>query len=203
MSLAGSVSYLIPGIRIKDEAAIQKLWDRYFMKLVRLARRKLPMNRGRVADELDAAACALESFCRRAERGEFPDLCDRGDLWSLLKRITLGKVADQIKRELTTKRGGGNVRGDSAFSQPGLVECEFGIAQSVIDREPTPAEASETADECARLLKMLRNDGLRQLALLKADGCTLEEIAIELGIGTRTAARWLAEIRKTWAKEVS
>jgi hypothetical protein len=48
----------------------------------------------RVADEEDVALSAFDSFCAGAERGRFPDLKDRDNLWALLVTITARKAAD-------------------------------------------------------------------------------------------------------------
>jgi hypothetical protein len=50
-----------------------------------------------VADEEDAALSAFDSFCRRAEQGQFPDLKDRDGLWALLVVLTAHKAADLLR----------------------------------------------------------------------------------------------------------
>ncbi|MBI3463465.1 MAG: RNA polymerase subunit sigma-70 [Planctomycetes bacterium] len=201
MPSVGTISDWIPGLKAGDEAAVQQLWERYFQRLVQLAGQKLQRKWQRVADAEDAALSALASFCRRAERGEFPDLNDGANLWSLVAKITLGKVSDYINRGKAKKRGSGMVRGDSALIGVGSSGREVGMAEGALDRDPTPAEAAEFSEDCQRLLGMLRSDDLRKVALLKADGYTREQIAGKLGTSLRTVARCIAEIRKTWAKE--
>jgi DNA-directed RNA polymerase specialized sigma24 family protein len=44
----------------------------------------------------------------------------------------------------------------------------------------------------------LGNDSLRQVALWKMDGYTVDEIADRMGCARRTIARRLDLIRKTW-----
>src|SRR5256714_3134997 len=84
--------------------------------LARARRRGLPR---RAADEEDVALSAFASFCRGAERGRFPRLDDRDDLWKVLVVITARKALDLVARERRLKRGGGAVRGDSALLGPG------------------------------------------------------------------------------------
>ena len=200
MPSGGSISDLIRGLKAGDEAAVQRLWERYFQRLVALASKKLHSKWRRVMDAEDAALSALKSFCERAKRGDFPDLHNRDDLWSLLAKFTAGKVADYINREKAKKRGGGKVRGDSAFAGRESSGRELGIEHQVLDRDPTPAEVAEFADQCQHLLAMLRSDELRQVALLKADGFTHRQIAAKFDTTPRTIDRWVAEIRKTWEK---
>src|SRR5260370_6120356 len=82
----GSVTRWIGDLKSGGESAAQQLWERYFERLVRLARKKLQKARRprAVEDEEDAALSAFDSFCRGVDRGRFPRLADRDDLWRLL-----------------------------------------------------------------------------------------------------------------------
>src|SRR5262245_51636439 len=89
----GSVTHWIGDLKSGGDSAAQHLWERYFQRLVRLARKKLQSDRRpRTAeDEEDAALSAFDSFCRGVDRGRFPRLTDRDDLWRLLVVLTLRK----------------------------------------------------------------------------------------------------------------
>src|SRR5262245_52572189 len=80
----GSVTRWLGRLQQADPAAAQRLWERYFPQLVRLAHQKLRGAPQAVADEEDVALSAFDSFCRNAERGRFPELLDRDGLWRLL-----------------------------------------------------------------------------------------------------------------------
>src|SRR5262245_13660924 len=71
MSLNGSISRLLEGLKAGDDAAAQALWERYCDRLVRLARRKLEARFRRVADEEDIALSAFNSLCLGGRRGRF------------------------------------------------------------------------------------------------------------------------------------
>ena len=58
------------------------------------------------------------------------------------------------------------------------------------------------AEECRRLLDILGNDQMEQLALLKLEGYTNAEAGQQLGIPDRTLKRRLATIRKCWEREL-
>ena len=58
------------------------------------------------------------------------------------------------------------------------------------------------AEECQRLLDVLEDDSLRQVALSRMEGYTNDEIAAQLGCARRTIARRLELIRKTWMSVV-
>src|SRR5688572_2016982 len=96
-----------------DADVAQRLWQRYFQRLVDLARKKLQGNRPRSADEEDIALSAFHRFCRAAEQRRFPDLSDRKDLWNILVVLTARKAWALIKHEGRPKPGG-NVVASSA-----------------------------------------------------------------------------------------
>src|SRR5262249_49457856 len=154
----------------------------------------------RAADEEDVALSAFDSFCRGAEQGRFPQLLDRDELWHLLFVITVRKASDLVELECRQKRGGGEVRGDSAFADcPDSTGVEAGIGQ-VVGSEPTPEFAAQVADECRHLLALLDDDELRSIALWKMEGYTNDEIAEKLGYVTTTIERRLRLIRSIWEK---
>ena len=67
-----SVTQWIDRLKAGDPDAAQELWERYFRRLVGLARKKLRAAPRRAADEEDVALSAFDSFCRGAEQGRFP-----------------------------------------------------------------------------------------------------------------------------------
>ncbi|MHC4405498.1 MAG: ECF-type sigma factor [Planctomycetota bacterium] len=112
----GSVTHWFEQVREADSLAARALWERYFPRLVRRARKKLQESPRRAADEEDVAASVMESLFRAAEEGRFPDLADRDDLWRLLIRVTTQKVIDLKRHEARKRRGGGRVKGESALT---------------------------------------------------------------------------------------
>src|SRR3982751_1385339 len=99
MSSEGSITHCIARLKAGDRAAAQPLWEGYCHRLVGLARVRLRAAPRRAADEEDVALSAFDSFCRRAERGQFPRLADRDDLWQLLVVITVRKAANLMHHE--------------------------------------------------------------------------------------------------------
>src|SRR5262249_37474073 len=145
-----------------EAAAAEELWQRYFARLVGLARARLRGQPRAAADEEDVALSAFDSFCRGAEQGRFPRLEDRDDLWQLLVLLTARKAWRLIAHERRQRRGGGEVQHASALEEGE----EEGLA-GVIGREPTPEFAAQVADECRRLLDGLGDAQLRAVALAK------------------------------------
>jgi RNA polymerase sigma factor (sigma-70 family) len=179
------------------EEAAQRLWERYFERLIRLARKKLGPGKRRMSDEEDVVLSAFHSFFRRAAAGRFPRLEDREDLWKILVRITVRKAFDHQKHEYRQKRGGGAVRGDSIFRSDGESEGCGGIEQ-VMGREPTPEFAAQVVEEYERLLGRLEDDTLREIAILRLESNSVAEIGQQLGCSLRTVKRRLAIIREQW-----
>jgi len=201
MSADDSVTAWIQKVGQGDNHAAQKIWDRYFQQLARHAGHKLKRSPRRAADEEDAALSALQSFCRGAARGRFPKLTGRHELWPLLLTITSRKVSAQLRRERAAKRGGGKVRDESVFGQKQTEDDDAGI-DGVLGREPTPELAHLLADNCRRMLDLLNDEGLRELALLKLEGYTCEEIAARTGCVPRTIERRLERIRAKWSQDL-
>ena len=197
MSAGGSVTHWFEQIREGDSMAARAIWERYYPELVRLAREKLRGTPRRVADEEDVATSAMKSFILAAQKGRFPDLADRHDLWRLLLQMTARKVVDLKRRETRQRRGGGRVRGESGF---GDADDRAGLAE-VIGDTPSPEFAASMAEECERLLERLDDADLEALALAKLEGYTNDEIAEQLGCSVRTVERRLNLIRKKWRNE--
>jgi DNA-directed RNA polymerase specialized sigma24 family protein len=195
MSSDGSVSCWIGMLKQGDAKAAQHLWETYFQRLVALARARLRGVSRRVADEEDVALSAFDSFCRGAERGRFPRLADRGDLWQLLVVITLRKACDLANYEGRAARDSGRVMSLSDLAETG--------ADQILGDEPSPELAAQVADECGRLLNRLGNDTLRAVALWKMEGFTNEEIAQKLGCVRFSVDRKLRTIREIWGEEPS
>jgi DNA-directed RNA polymerase specialized sigma24 family protein len=196
----GSVTQWVGNLKDGDHGAAQALWERYFERLVRLARRRLSTvsGAGVVEDEEDAALSAFDSFCAGMARGRFPQLGDRDDLWKLLVVITARKVSAQNDRRQSLKRGGGWTPLSPAESD----ESSWGAGlANLAANEPTPEFAAMVAEETRRLLDRLGDDQFRQIALWRMEGYTNDEIADRLGCAKRTVARRIDLIRQLWSED--
>ena len=197
-SSGGSVTDWLGNLRDRaDPVASQRLWERYITELVRVARQKLGGAPRRVADEEDVAAAAFASFYRGVEANRFTQLNDRDDLWQVLLVLTERKALNQIRYELAQRRGAGKVVGESAM---GDAAHGVGGLADVADPGPTPAFAVEVSEQLEHLLHSLGDPALRQIALLKLEGCTNREIAERLSVSLRSVERRLALIRGIWQK---
>ena len=152
------IAHYVARLAEGDEDAAQVIWDQYFDKLVRQARKRLECLPRRVADEEDVALSAMESFYRCAAAGRFPRLQGRDNLWRLLLTITARKVHRAAQRHFAQREGGGCVLGESAIGKGGGgFESENGIA-GVAGKEPAPDLAAVFAENCRQLLEALPND---------------------------------------------
>ena len=117
MTQTGSVTNWIAQLKAGKLQASQQLWERYVDRLVRLARKKLGRTPRRAADEEDVVISAFDGFLRGVAESRFPQLDDRDDFWQVLVMLTDRRAVDHRRRELAARRGGGVVRGESAFAE--------------------------------------------------------------------------------------
>ena len=176
-------------LRSGEDQAAQRLWDRYFPRLLEVAGAKLYGTRKQVSDEEDVALSAFHSFVRAVADNKMPHLAGRDDVWRTLVLITAGKAVEQRRRQQSLKRGGGR----PADSPPELHELD-----QVVGGETDPAFAAQIAEEFELLLTRLGDDDLRAIALLKLEGYTNDEIAGRINCSPRSVTRRLTVIRRVW-----
>jgi len=190
MADPGSVTHWLAQLPTGDSAAAQQLWERYFQRLVGLARKRLQGARIRYADEEDVALSAFHSFLRRAQDGRFPQLADRDNLWHLLVTITARKACHLLRDSRREKR-----MGDWKREEANL--------ELVVGNKPSPEFAAQVVEEFQRLLEHLDDTFLRSVAVGKMEGYTNEELAARLHVAPRTIERKLRIIRGLWEKRAS
>ena len=200
MNSGGSVTHWINEIKEGNREAAQGLWERYFARLVHLARNQLPAQHRRAFDEEDVALSAFHTFCAAAEKGRFPDLSDRDSLWRLLVRMTARKAIDQQRFQRRQKRWGGGVCSESAW---GRLECgdDPQMLADVIGNMPSPEFVAMIREQFQRLLDLLQDDDLQALAIAKMVGYSNREIADRLACASRTVERRLRLIRAKCKEE--
>jgi DNA-directed RNA polymerase specialized sigma24 family protein len=154
-----------------------------------------------VVDEEDIALSVLRCLYDGSARGQYSSIVNRQELWQLLATITIRKVIDQQRLLVQPKRGGGRVRGDSVLQAAGDVHHLAGFDQ--FGREvPTPETLAIATEEFQRLMVMLNDDRLRQIAQSKLEGFTNEDIGRRLGLTCRSIERKLQRIREAWEDEL-
>jgi DNA-directed RNA polymerase specialized sigma24 family protein len=191
------VSEWIKRLTEGDADTAPKIWNDYFGKLVRLARRKLEGIPRRDSDEEDVALSAMNSFYQGLVQHKFDHLQSRNDLWKLLVTITVRKATALRRSYFAQKRGGGQVRGESIFGYG--EDAQDGLAH-ILGTEPTPELAVSVAENCRLMLDQLPDETLRQVALWTLEGYRIDEIADKLGCVRRTIERKLERIREIWSE---
>jgi DNA-directed RNA polymerase specialized sigma24 family protein len=184
-----------------DGDAARLLWQRYYRELVELARARLGAAPRRMSDEEDVALSVLRCLYEGAARGQYAGLVNRQELWQLLAAITVRKVIDYKRHAGQQKRGRGKVRGDS------VMRCNDGELagpgfDAILGDTETPEVLAIAAEEFQRLMGLLDDDRLRQIAQCKLEGCTNEEIGERLGLACRSIERKLQRIRQVWEGEI-
>jgi len=179
-SANSSVTQWIAGLKEGKAEAAERLWQRYFEPLVRLARKKLGSAPRRMADEEDVAAIVFRNLWQGAAAGRFPELRNRENLWPLLVVLTSRRVHDLLRYQ---ERRGSDVGPDEL--------------DHIISEEPTPEFGAMMTENMSRLFALL-DPVQRQVAQGKLEGCENAEIARKLGCSVRTVERKLRVIRHTW-----
>lgn len=196
-----SVTCWIAALKEKDSVAAQRLWERYAERLIELARQRLGDAPRTESDEEDVVLSVFHTVWRAAVNGRFLDLKTRDELWWLLLRVTRQKTLDKVRRDKAEKRGGGRIVPLSELQAAETSDMPGPLAE-LISREPSPEYLAILAEEHDRLLRRLRDDRLRQVAVRRLQGLAPEEIAQQMRISVRTVHRKLRLIEEQWFEEV-
>ncbi len=179
-----------------DEAAESLFWERYFERLIRMAKRKFETLPRRAMDEEDVALSAMNSVLRGIQQGQFANLQDSQAIWKLLLTIVSRKITAQRRREFSAKRGGGRQRGESVFAPPPHASRVTEPFNGVVDRQPSPDLVAILHDTTQQFLERLNDPQLERILTLTLEGCTPKEIAEQLGVVPATVLRKLKLIRE-------
>lgn len=196
-SSIGSISLQLQKLRDGESDATQAIFDFYYDRLVALARKLLPANQKRMADEEDVVMSVVAAFFLDNLSGKLPRLESREDAWRVLARRTRQRASNLQRDQNRPRRGGGRVSGESAFLLPNREgECA-GIQQIADQSQDLLAELNTD------LLESLPNESLREIAQGVLDGQSPDEIARLHGKSRATVYRKLALIRDIWQHSVS
>lgn len=199
--MSQSVSCWLEELRAGSDHAAQELWERYFDRLVHVARRKLDGVAKRAFDEEDVAISVFRSLCEGLVDGRLEEMRNRDDLWKVLVTITRQKAIDRIRHEKAKKRGGGAVRGESVFGNSPGQDRQLSMNE-ILGEDPNPSMLAEMEEEHQLLLETLGDPTLQRVAVLRMQGATVADVAATLGVTSRTVKRKLHLIRETWLQEL-
>ncbi len=188
---AGSITRLIPAIHEGDACAIGELWQRYVSRVEGIVR---PFVRGLApgaGNEEDVAQSAFRAFFSAAANSEAVQLESRDELWRLLVTISRRKATDRVRHELRDRRGGEALRRSEGL-------------ENVTAETASPSEITELQDLLDHLLLALESVGdnkLKTIALMRLEGLTTQEIAVQLDCTVRTIQRKLHILERLWTSE--
>lgn len=146
----------------------------------------------------DIVQLAFNRFFAGVDKGLFPQLADRDDLWKVLVMLTARQSINEFHRQTAQKRGGGQVRGESVFAGN---DGPVGIDQ-VVGSEPQAVFVDSVMDNIGRWLKELPDANLREIAQQKMEGKTNRQIAADCRCSERTIERKIKLIRTMWAERI-
>lgn len=190
------ITLWISKLKENDPRSHEELWNAYFQALLGAIRKKLNNHEKRSFDEEDVAVSAFHSFFRAVEEQRIPQLNDRHDLWKVIIVIAARKISNRRDRNNAQKRGGGQVRGESVFLNTDRM-CGAGLGEVMGDC-PSPEMIVESSENLDRLLGLLDDPVLLEIAQLKLEGYSNHEISVKTDRVERTVERKLERIRKIW-----
>ncbi len=186
-------------LRDGSNRATEKLWQKYFERMVRVARNKLGGTRRAAADEEDIALSAFKSFCRAFQDGRFQVRESSSNLWPLLVTLTINKAIDHLRRENRKKRRPQQNENDGEARRFTVATAE--ALNDLVANEPSPDLAAAAEESFEQLLDALDASGdpsLRRIVLDAIAGMSTAEIAGELNCTPRTVQRKLQTVRTVW-----
>ena len=195
-----SVSQFISGLQRGDSVAATRIFERFFDRLVALARRKLEGAPKKQADEEDVVQVTLAEFFRKVQQpGAFSKLQDRNDLWQVIAMMVDRRATDLMRKERAQSRGGGRVSTESIFFQPGDSLSGAGI-DGVAGLDPTPELAEQWLNSLTEMLGGVE-PRQREMVLMRLQGYGLDEIAVQLSVSQRTVERTFQALRTRYGQE--
>jgi DNA-directed RNA polymerase specialized sigma24 family protein len=192
----GSVTGWVRLTKQGDDDAAQKLWERYFQRIVQLAHRRIE-GFSAAFDAEDVALSTFDQVIRAMREERLETLADRCDLWQILRINAMRRASDRFRTEGAAKRGGGRAASET-HRQARRINVDLDRLPSRFD---DPQFTSMMSEECLRLLTALQDNELEQVAKWKLEGLTNDQIAADLGYSRRTVQRMLQNIRAIWNRD--
>ena len=173
-----------------DPDAVDAIWGQCFEKLSSYAQRRLKSMPASDRDGEDVALSAIDTFVRRVGKNEFSGVVDSGNLWRVLFDITAKRVAREQRRQLTEKRGSGDVKNEVDLYNPEATSCGFGINESIDIRQQFFQQLEEDRKGLLdKLTQLPGGEKLARIVSLHLEGHTHQEIAEVLGVSVSTIER--------------
>ena len=196
MTDESNVSHWIEQVKQGNSFAANQVWHHYFDRLVKDVRRRLLGHNRAISDEEDIVLSVFDSFYAAAEKGRFPDLADRDDLWKLLLGMAARKVVSKRRHDQRQRRGGDAKHLAIGATSDGEDEIH------VIGNEPSPEMVLMMQESVENFFSHLGVGQLRDLAVAKLEGYSNAELAERFHCSVRTIERRLHLIREKCQQEL-
>ena len=161
---------LLSAYRKGNKEAEEKLFQRYYSRLIYLARGKMGAKLKALEGASDIVQSVMRSFFGRAREKQI-DVEPEENLWPLLVKITVNKIRNRAKRYGTQKRDPDRVQ---------LLEVI-----DPLERGPSPDHVIMMKDEREHLLEQFSGRRRRILEMI-LEGFGVKEIAEQLDTTERT-----------------
>lgn len=194
----GSVTAWLKTITVSPgeaDTAWRNLWERYAPAMRALARRHLAGGRKPLADEEDIVVEAFRDLFQGIQAGRFTQLTNRDDLQQILITITQRRAIDAVRKNAFRTA---HEAGESALSYLNRGASSLRPLDCLPGPENPPELPLLACEELTRLLDALRDEQLRQVAVMRVLSATDQEIARELNVSVRTVGRKLELIARRW-----
>ena len=177
----------------EDDSAAQAIWERYFEKLLPIARSKLASVNDPSIDEEDLLVSVFDRLFRAIREKRFAKLEDRHDLWQILLMLTERKAIDKIRSARSARRSAHLTIRESEIA-------DLANLKELIEREPAPEFVAQFNDSLEWALRQIRDETAREVAILKLEGNTISEMASKLGVCLSTVDRKLRIVKEVWSR---
>jgi RNA polymerase sigma-70 factor, ECF subfamily len=174
-----------------DQDAARQIVERYFDRMLRLARRRISQRLASRVDPEDIVQSVFRTFFVRLKDGQFV-FQDEDDLCKLLMRITLHKTLRQVAFHKAAKRD------PNLETNQGDQHREQLLA--LLDKEPSAEATVAFLDQMEHFLEQLEPQ-TRQIIEMRLQGFTNDEIAKELNIYDRKIRRAVERVRDLACQE--
>jgi len=160
---------------------LDRLFEEYLPKLIRLAEGRIASRFKGKFDEHDIAGTVCRSAFRRWKEGRFV-FDDDAEFWRLLVTITRRKICNKVRDYNTQSRS---------------IEKEVSEAANSILSTPEPDPADAAAfEESLTILASRLDEQEKYVFTLRMEGREYHEIADLLGVSERTVRRKISVIRQ-------
>ncbi len=168
-----------------DQDAARQIVERYFDRLLLLARRRISQRLASRVDPEDIVQSVFRTFFVRLKDGQFA-FQDEDDLCKLLMRITLHKTLRQVAFHKAAKR--------DPYLETNQGDCHRDQLLAVLDEEPSAEATVAFLDQLEHFLEQLEPQ-TRRILEMRVQGYTNEEIAKELNVYDRKIRRAIERVR--------